>query len=135
MKEDLEEYFNKKFKVNRHVTREKEFEIIDRAIELLREGCFNWRQILSQEFNINYSYIRKIGDEIFSAYNEMYIEEDSIYKERIKNKLEEWMFSLEKTGEFEAASKMLDRIIKLKNLQSEVIELSVKNWSVKYGDE
>lgn len=135
MKEDMEEYFNKKFKVNKHVSRELEMEIIDRCIQLLREGVFNWRQKVTQEFAISYSYIRKLGDEIFSTYNELFHEDDSIYKERIKNKLEEFMMSLENQGDFEAATKMLDRIIKLKNLQTEIIELNVKGFKVKYGDE
>ena len=135
MKEDMEEYFNKKFKVNKHVSRELEMEIIDRCIQLLREGVFNWRQKVTQEFSVSYSYIRKLGDEIFSTYNELFHEDDSIYKERIKNKLEEFMMSLENQGDFEAATKMLDRIIKLKNLQTEMIELNVKGFKVKYGDE
>lgn len=135
MKEDMEEYFNKKFKVNKTISRELEMEIIDRCIELLREGVFNWKQKVAGEFAVSYTYIRRLGDEIFSTYNEMFHEEDSIYKERIKNKLEQFAMSLETQGEFEAATKMLDRIIKLKNLQTEMIELNVKGFKVKYGDE
>lgn len=125
---------------NKKIKKEVLFKIIDYSIEEFKVGSRDWIQqtqnkLKNDGYDISQQEIKNYSKLIHKIYLEMYGEEDDVFVERIKNKLEEQMYNLESVAELEAAAKMMDRLLKLKSLYKTIVDIKVQDFKVTYDNE
>lgn len=129
--------FKEKRLNNKTLKKDVLFKLIDYAIEEFRAGSRDWinqtqLKLKNDGYDVSWQSIKQHSQLIHKIYLEMYGEDDDIFMERIKNKLEEQMYNLESVAELEAAAKMMDRILKMKSLYKTIIDIKVQDFKVKY---
>ncbi len=118
------------------LSEERHLELLNEILELWIDRIYGWRkEMMKRHPDISFHTFKKLQTEAWEIYQETIIESGDYYKEMYARKIEEWMENLESTDQIEAAAKMIDRLIKLKGLTSDIIDIKLSGWEVKYDIE
>lgn len=115
-------------------TEDFKVKVIDRLLLHISKGLYNYLSVTHKEFpEVSYSTLRLWADEAFKTYSDYIAPNKQDLKLQIYTKFFEYQQTLEDIGKYEDAAKMLDRIVKLYQLNDpEEIIHRHDTWSVQY---